>query len=229
VRNLILAVTPGWLLKFYRKARAKPQRFKDVNLEVIRHFSFNFKVIDFKFIDTNYQYDLKWDWWSRVYEYELVLNKLRELDCLPKSLVHNTCWGFQGCHVLFKTELEAIYSQVVNSDLLPSNIANTFTHDLREPCPDEWLDKFDFVINVSTIEEIKYPHTKIIENLLGMVKAGGFLIATFDLPGLQLEMIEKLFGRKIQLVSNPVTGSTSPHRMDQFDYLKVGYFVIQKL
>ena len=89
--------------------------------------------------------------------------------------------------------------------------------------------KFDFVINVSTIEEIKYPHTKIIENLLGMLKVGGFLIATFDLPGLQLEMVEKLFGRKIQLVSIPVTGRTSPYRMDQFDYLKVGYFVIQKL
>ena len=65
--------------------RAKPQRFKDVNLEVIRDFSFDFKVIDFKYIDTTYQYDLKWDWWSRVYEYELVLNKLRELNCLPNS------------------------------------------------------------------------------------------------------------------------------------------------
>ena len=62
-----------------------------------------------------------------------------------------------------------------------------------------------------------------------MVKVGGFLIATFDLPGLQLEMIEKLFGRKLQLVNNPVTGGTSVDKMNHFDYLKVGYFVSQRL
>lgn len=189
----------------------------------------DFEVIDFKLIDTSYAFDLKWGWWSRVYEYELVLRKLRELKCLPESHVHNTCWGFQGCHILFKTELESDYSNVVNSDLRSSLLANTVVYDLREPCPDEWNGKFDFVINVSTIEEINYPHTQIIENLLSMVKVGGYLIATFDLPGLQLEMIEKLFGRKMQLTSNPVTGGSSVDRMDQFDYLKVGYFVIQRL
>jgi len=229
VRNFILALTPPWLLKFYRKLKAKPQRFTKTNREVIRDFPFEFKVIDFKYIETSYEFDLKWDWWSRVYEYKLVLDKLSQLNCLPNSDIHNTCWGYQGCHVLFKTELESHYSKVVNSDLLPSNIANTVIHDLREPSPEEWLGKFDFVINVSTIEEIKYPHTKIIENLIGMLKVGGFLIATFDLPGLQLEMVEKLLGRKIQSVSNPVTGRTSPYRMNQFDYLKVGYFVIQRL
>jgi hypothetical protein len=229
MRSLILAITPPALLKFYRKLKAKPQRFRNTNLEIIKNFPINFKVIDFKLIDTSDKFDLKWGWWSRVYEYELVLQKLLDLKCSPQSQVHNTCWGFQGCHVLFKSELESLYSNVVNSDVLPSTIANTDIYDLREHCPDEWLGKFDFVINVSTIEEINYPHTQIFENLLKMVKVGGFLIATFDLPGLQLEMIEKLFGRKIQLVDNPVTGGTSVEKMDQFDYLKVGYFVVQRL
>lgn len=229
MRNLILSITPPSLLKLYRKLRAKRKRFRRANLEVIKNFAVDFKVIDFKIIDTDYKFDLKWGWWSRVYEYELVLQKLRDLKCIPLSRVHNTCWGFQGCHILFKTELESLYSNTVNSDLLPSTISNTVIYDLREPCPDEWISNFDFVINVSTIEEINYPHTQILENLLRMVKVGGFLIATFDLPGLQLDMVEKLFGSKIQLVNNPVTGGSSADRMEQFDYLKVGYFVIQRL
>ena len=229
MRGLILALTPPVVLKVYRKLKAKPQRFRRANIEVIKNFPTKFKVIDFKLIDTSYRFNLKWEWWSRVYEYELVLQKLLELKSSPQSQVHNTCWGFEGCHVLFKTELESLYSNVVNSDVLISTIPNTDVYDLRKPCPDEWVGKFDFVINVSTIEEIKYPHTQIFENLLRMVKVGGFLVATFDLPGLQLEMMEKLLGRKIQLVNNPVTGGSSVYKMDQFDYLKVGYFVVQRL
>lgn len=229
MRSLIRTLTPPAMLKVYRKLKAKPQRFRRANIEVIENFPFNFKVIDFKLIDTSYIFDLKWEWWSRVYEYELILQKLLDLNCLPQSKIHNTCWGFQGCHVLFKSELESLYSNVVNSDVLVSTISNTEVHDLRKTCPDKWVGKFDFVINVSTIEEIKFPHTQIFENLLRMVKVGGFLVATFDIPGLQLEMMEKLFGRKIQLVKNPVTGGTSVYKMDQFDYLNVGYFVVQRL
>lgn len=229
MRRLILALTPPLVLKFYRKLRAKRRRFRRANLEIIKNFTTDFKVVDFKIIDTNYKSDLKWGWWSRVYEYELVLEKLRNLKALPQTYIHNTCWGFEGCHILFKTELESLYSNIINSDLLPSVIDNTVIYDLRKPCSDEWVGKFDFVINVSTIEEINYPHTQILENLLRMVKVGGFLIATFDLPGLQLDMIEKLFERKIQLANNPVTGRTSVDRMDRFDYLRVGYFVIQRL
>jgi hypothetical protein len=229
MRTSIRALTPPAVLKVYRKLRAKRKRFRRANLDVIKNYAFDFKVIDFETIDTSYRYDLKWGWWSRVYEYELVLQKLRDLKCSPASQLHNTCWGFQGCHILFKTELESLYPNVVNSDLLSSTISNTVVHDLKNPCPDEWVGKFDFVINVSTVEEINYPHTLILENLLRMVKVGGFLIVTFDLPGLQLEMVEKLFGRTIKLARNPVTGGTSAHKMEQFDYLKVGYFVVQRL
>ena len=75
MRSLILALTPPAVLKVYRKLKAKPHRFKGTNLEIIKNFPFNFKVIDFELIDTTYGFDLKWGWWSRVYEYELVLQK----------------------------------------------------------------------------------------------------------------------------------------------------------
>lgn len=229
MRRIILAITPPAVLRFYLHVRYSPNRFKRKNFEAIKNFAINFKVIEFKLIDTSYKFDYKWGWWSRIYEYELVLQKLRDLSFSKQSWIHNTCWGYQGCHILFKTELESNYVNVINSDIQPSLIANTEVYDLKTPCPSDWEGKFDFVINVSTIEEIDHPHIQIFENLLRMVKVGGYLIATFDLPGMQLDMFEKLFDQKIESTANPVTGITSPYRMDQFDYLSVGYFVIQRL
>lgn len=157
------------------------------------------------------------------------MNTLRDLNCSQSSRIHNSCWGFQGCHVEFKTELESNYLNVLNSDLRPSPIANTTVYDVSRPCPAEWEGAFDFVINVSTIEEIPHPHIQVFENLLKMAKIGGYLVVTFDFPGIQLDMFETLFGRKIEWTPNPVTGSSSPIREDHWSNLKVGYFVIQRL
>jgi hypothetical protein len=207
----------------------KPGRFSKLNQKLINEFAMEFKVIDFSFIDLNSKYDLKWGWWSRVFEYELILEKLDQLNMQRNSSVHNTCWGYQGCHVLFKKELESRYNFVVNSDIQISPISNTSLHDLRKNCPENWENAFDVVLNVSTLEEIRYPHIKIFENLLKMVKTNGYLIVTFDVPGLQLDMFEKLFNRKINKVNSPVCGKNSPYRMDQFEFLNTGYFVIKKL
>lgn len=229
MRNTVISLTPPLLLKIYRQIKYNPKKYKQKNLKAINGFEMDFKVLEFKLIDIDYKFDYKWGWWSRVYEYELVLQRLRDLNNLNQPWIHNTCWGYQGCHILFKNELESKFSNVVNSDIQASSIDNTEVYDLKTPCPAEWKEKFDFVLNVSTIEEIDHPHIQIFENLLRMVKIGGYLIATFDLPGMQLDMIEKLFVQKIRSTSNPVTGKTSPYRMDQFQHLKVGYFVIQRL
>ena len=124
----------------------------------------DFKVLEFKLVDIDYKFDYKWGWWSRVYEYELVLQKLHDLNDLKQTWIHNTCWGYQGCHILFKTELEYEFSNVINSDIQPSSVENTEVYDLKTPCPSEWEEKFDFVLNVSTIEEIDYPNIRIFEN-----------------------------------------------------------------
>ena len=229
MRKLLKELIPPLIFNFYLKLRYRSKRFDRMSINAIKNFTLKFKVLDFKLIDTSYKYDHKWSWWSRIYEYELVLDKLKELNCSETSLIHNTCWGYEGCHILFKTELESRYSNVVNSDLQSSLITNTVVHDLKLSCPVEWNEKFDFVLNVSTIEEIDNSHIKIFENLLRMVKIKGFLIVTFDLPGMQLDMLESLFSQKIQSTSNPVTGTSSAYRMDRFDFLKVGYFVVQRL
>jgi hypothetical protein len=229
MRQVLRKLIPSSIFNLYFKLRFNPKKFDHINLQAIQDFTINFKVIDFKLIDTTYRFDYKWSWWSRIYEYELVLDKLNSLSSSQESLIHNTCWGYQGSHILFKSELESKYFTVVNSDIQPSLIANTVVHDLKVSPPYEWIEKFDFVLNVSTIEEIHYSHIQIFENLLQMVKTGGFLIATFDLPGMQLGMLEKLFGQKIQSTNDPVTGKSSAYRMDQFDFLKVGYFVVQRI
>lgn len=228
MRRLIINFIPPIIFNLYLSLRYNSRRITNKNINTLKNFNLKFKVLDFKLIDTNYKYNLQWGWWSRIFEYELVLQKLKDLNASNQSIIHNTCWGYQGCHILFKTELESRYSNVVNSDVQPSSISNTIVHDLRNSCPEDWNNKFDFVLNISTIEEIAYPHIRIFENLLKMVKIGGFLIVTFDLPGLQLDMFERLFGVSIQDTLNPVTGITSPYRMDEFHYLKVGYFVVQK-
>jgi hypothetical protein len=229
MRRLLKRLVPPLIFDFYLKLRYRPKRFDRISTKAIKNFIPKFEVLDFKLIDTSYKYDHKWSWWSRIYEYELVLDKLKELNCSEKSLIHNTCWGYEGCHILFKTELESRYSHIVNSDIQSSLIANTVVHDLKSPCPVEWNEKFDFVLNVSTIEEIDYSHIEIFENLLRMVKIKGYLIVTFDLPGIQLDMFESLFSKKIKTTNNPVTGISSAYRMDKFDFLKVGYFVVQRI
>jgi hypothetical protein len=64
---------------------------------------------------------------------------------------------------------------------------------------------------------------------MAMVKPGGYLIATFDLPGLDLRMFEDLFKCKIRQVQERVNGQNSPYQMSQFGQLEVGYMVVKKL
>ena len=174
-------------------------------------------------------FDLKWGWWSRVFEYELAISKLSHFGVNRQSSIHNTCWGYHGSHTLFKNELEQLSGHVTNSDLLFSTISNTTTYDLRETPPENWWNAFDYVINISTIEEIAFSHIKVIDNLLTMVKSGGILIATFDIPGIQLGYVENLLNAEIKQVINPVNGANSPYQMNEYAGLTTGFFVLRKV
>lgn len=220
---------PPIIINAYNDYKVKPSRYQKRNQEALRHFSHVFEIIEFSYIDLKSAYDLKWGWWSRVFEYELALSKIRDLGVESNSIIHNTCWGYHGSHILFKNALEALSANVTNSDILSSSISKTTTYDLRKPPLDTWKNNFDFVVNISTIEEIAAPHIEIIENLLTMVKPGGILIATFDIPGIQLEVVEQLLQACIKKVHNPVNGTNSPYQMDEYALLSVGYFIIRKL
>ena len=228
-KRRILPLIPPIIINFYNFHKSKPSRFSQTNETAIRDWVQPFELLEFSLIDLSSDFDLKWGWWSRVFEYELAISKLQSLGVDRQSSIHNTCWGYHGSHTLFKNKLESLSDKVTNSDILASQISNTTTYDLRTPPPDDWRNAFDFVINISTIEEISFSHIKIIENLLTMVKPGGILIATFDIPGIQLEYVEQLLNTRIKQVENPVNGTNSPYQMNEFASLTAGYFALRKV
>jgi len=195
---------------FGRKSR---RRIRLRNVSAIADFDVRFSVVTFRLLEITDAYDLKWGWWSRVFEYERVLDDISKLGGADVSSVtiHNTSWGWHGAHVLFKEELDRRYPSVVHSDIRESNLAGTCVYDLTERCPPQWSGAFDFVLSVSTLEEVEDSHVLVLNNLLRMVKPGGHLLLTFDMPGLQLDAIEALVGTQLDPGTDPISGGRSPY------------------
>ena len=229
IKKSLRSVTPPFIYSNYLIWLNSTTRFEKDNQKLVKSNPFDFEVINFQYVDLKDKYDLKWGWWSRIYEYELVIDKIEQLKASNSIQIHNTCWGYHGTHILFKNELEKRFVNVLNTDLQYSNEPNTEIFNLKQNPPEKWLEKFDFVVNVSTMEEIRYPHIKILYNLLSMTKINGYVIATFDIPGLQIEMFEKLLGSKIKEADSVVTGKSSPYRMPEHGHLSVGYLVLKRV
>ncbi len=173
-------------------------RWHDMKLELFRTI-----IVE----DRNDEYFRYGNAWSRVYEYPLVLDIIGDnLGYFGDLSVHNTCWGWEGVHVVFKEYLEARFASVVNTDRNRSNHKNTEVWDISQPSPEEYKEKFDVVLNVSTLEEV--PATiqeKCFFNMMDQVKTGGILVCTFDIPGLNIPLFESMFGREM------FDGSKAPH------------------
>ena len=69
---------------------------------------------------------------------------------------------------------------------------------------------------------------KIIKNLYEQVKKEGYLILTFDLPGLQIESVEKFLNTKISEVKTKLNGSNSMITYTKYTHLNCGILIIQK-
>lgn len=198
------------------------------------------EVIDFRFLTTKDNADKKWIAWSRVYEYTYVIDKLKQLNIMENSLIHNTSWGFTGCHVLFKEELDKLYPNCIHSDIRKSDLDKTFIYDITQPIEDKYKNYFDVVINVSTIEEVGYNNVSIIINLLEQVKKGGYLILTFDYDkntniegngSINLNSVSEFVGKSI-LNDDPInniTGLNSICSESRWGHLQCGVLIIQKL
>ncbi len=158
-----------------------------------------FQVKKFSYFSDSDFYDLRFSHeigWSRIYEYPFVLSEISSLNQSEPS-IHNCSWGFQDIHVVFKTWLDVLYRGVFHSDLKPSTLHNTTIWDLRNFPSQGLVDRFDVVINVSTLEEVKGDHVMILKHHLIQLRRGGRLIITFDLPGLQLAAIEDFLNTRI--------------------------------
>ena len=109
------------------------------------------EVVEYRFITTDDTVLFKYEAWSRIYEYPLVLQKIKEIGLTADSLIHNTSWGYEGCHILFKEDLDAVYPQCLHSDIRHSSLPNTFYYDITQQIDEKYHNYFDCVINVSTI------------------------------------------------------------------------------
>lgn len=193
----------------------------------------DFDVLEFRNFSTDDPFDAKWGAWSRAYEYEWVLLTLKKLGANSKSTVHNTSWGFEGgpytCHREFKEALDGAGYETLHSDIIPSTLPRTTLWNLTEDPPSDWVQGFDFVINISTMEEVNANHVQILRRLFSMVKEGGYLLCTFDLPGLQLPSIEEEVEENyFTNVKEKLTGDNSVFPEPRFSYLTAGKLLIQR-
>jgi hypothetical protein len=191
------------------------------------------EVLDFRYFNTDDYTDPLFIYgkaWSRLYEYPAVVDCIDKYCSTDKPLLHNTSWGFEGVHIVFKEYLEKRYgSGVVNSDINPSKEPNTFTYNICKLPLFDMYNKYDVVLNISTVEEVKgFRHIDVFENLYSQVKNGGLLIFTFDYPGLQLESFEEYFGLKIEDKGERLNGSNSALPNIRYSHLNCGLVCIRK-
>jgi len=193
-------------------------------------------VLEFKYLARNDLFDKKYVAWSRIYEYPYVLNMLTQLGANENSTIHNTSWGWEGCHVTFKNDLDDIYIKTLHSDIKKSSLKNTTVYDITKQPETNLVEQFDFVLNVSTVEEVNYSHVSIIQNLLKQVKVGGYLIITFDyndkntkgVGSIQLKEVEKCFNIKLEDNNNKISGVNSEIIEVRNKLLNCGVLIIQK-
>lgn len=201
---------------------------RDRYLSKVDLSQYSLSVLEFRKIRASDRFETKYDAWSRIYEYPLVLDKIKQFSTGSDISIHNSSWGFETCHVEFKDALEAQFKHVVNSDLLPSQIPNTVVWDITAEPPKDYIDKFDVVLNVSTVEEVDADHLLIIKNLLDQIKPGGLLIITFDLPGMQIGKLERVLSARLQEFEDNLDGANSDLPNPKYNHLNCGLLVLRK-
>lgn len=199
------------------------------------------KVVEYRFITTDDIIVAKYEAWSRIYEYPLILQKMKELGLTFDSMIHNTSWGFGGCHVLFKEDLDKSYSQCIHSDIRHSSLPNTIYYDITQPIDEKYHNYFDCVINISTVEEVSFNNITIIKNLLQQVKPNGYLILTFDYSvseehtegngSMNLGAVSKFINKSIENKTPDIniTGANSLIPNVRWSHLQCGLLIIQKI
>lgn len=193
----------------------------------------NFNVIDFRFADTNDTFSEKYiqeGAWSRPYEYKYVIDFIvkNTLNNVINSKIHNTSWGFEGIHTIFRDNLDLI-GDCIHSDIVQSIERPTIFYDITTE-NFEFQNYFNFVLNVSTIEHLdsKEKRMTAIENLFKQVQPNGYLILTFDYPRVSLLEIEELVGVKCKSVANPLNGINSIVKNLKYKDLNIIYLILRK-
>lgn len=190
------------------------------------------KVLEFRFLSDNEEYSLE-DYkdgkaWSRIYEYKLAEEFLKA-NMVKESRVHNSAWGFEGVHVVFRDKINEICS-CLHSDIV-GNKHNLYTYNYNLLTVDKkLLNRFDCVLNISVLEHLGgFENTKkAILNLYEQVNNGGYLYCTFDYPRVNLEQLEKMLDIKCLIPENKLNGSNSKQPNNKYSNLNIVLLVVKK-
>jgi hypothetical protein len=165
--------------------------------------------------------------WSRPYEYCYALDTINKYLSSAKT-VHNTSWGFEGVHNLFRETLDLSF-EATHSDIRYSTHKNTKIWDITQQPEEADLQYYDIVMNISTVEEIPYSnHVEILKNLFKMVKPGGLLIVTMDIPGAQLDNISNWVNKLPEDSKPRLNGANSKVQNTKYTHLNAVGLVLQK-
>lgn len=192
------------------------------------------KVIDFRMLTTEDESNIeKYNdgfAWSRIYEYHLA-EEFLENNVKTGSKIHNSAWGFQGVHVIFRNSLDSKYD-CVHSDIHPeSKRMKTYHYNLLNV--DSNLENyFDCVLNISVLEHLPngFLGTKeALSNLMKQVRVGGYLFCTFDYPEVDLDSLESWLGVKCDKSGDRLNGLNSKLKNERWSDLNVVLLVMEKV
>ncbi len=159
-----------------------------------------FEIIKYEFITNDYILNSKYIHWSRIYEWEYVINQIKTYR--PKSIHNTACGGLNSgdcLHLTFCNDITNLVSKSIHSDVWGRN--NYIGID-NKPYDDNFIfydiltkhnETYDFVLNISTLEHL--PQNEVpnaFDNLYNQVNIGGHLILTFDYPDVDLKTINNL-------------------------------------
>ena len=179
------------------------------------------RIKEFRFLTTNDYFDLSFQNWSRGAEYGYILNELKASNTI--KTLHNTACGFGGVHLDFARRLEGLDIQVFNSDMNHSDVFNNFkVFNLLKTSE----ERYDCCLCISVLEDFQSEElTKLaISNLLE--QANNRLIITADIfDKVDVRWFWEAFRPGEPYIplgtENVLTGSTSPYKQDEFNYIKI--------
>ena len=167
-----------------------------------------FKIVEYRFAEPTDKYDNKYlDNWSRPYEYKFVMDFILEHKQEGVKIHNTSCGGHHNVHTIFRDELDKI-GDCIHSDIKMSPIRAIQHYNITHESS-RFVNKFDFVLNISTIEHLPNNRLTAIENLFKQVKAGGYLIITFDYPGMKITALQPLLKATCVKPRICLTGDTS--------------------
>lgn len=184
------------------------------------------KVNQFRFLTTSDEFDSSFQNWSRCYEWNYVLKQIESSEDIHTVL--NSCCGTMEIHKQFADVLGTIPNKtILHTDIFTPTVPIEPFLKWNMCQPSEL--RFDCVLCISTLEELKNSKSEMINalnNLYNMCKKR--LIVTFDYPDVPLDIIEKWVGEKCKKEGDILNGSNSSYRNDTYKHLNIVLLDISK-